>query len=314
MENKEQIQVMEVQSSEIAYGQDKAAIDSQVATAKMYPRNIKRSVDNAIALVTMDTETASTCTYSVPRAGKAISGPSVHLAKIIAQVWGNMRIEAKVIGVDAKNVTSQAIAFDLESNVAIKVEVKRSILTKYGRMNEDMIVVTGNAANSIALRNAIFAVIPKAVTDKVYKEAQKTITGDVSDATKLLKKKKQVFDGLKNAYEVTEQEILSSVGKVSIDHITQEDLIVLIGIGTSIKDGDTTIDSAFRKKKDEPKVELSAEQKAALEYDNNISMLIATATDVEQLDAIKEDNMPEKFNEEWQAAYAELMMPTKSKK
>ena len=66
--------------------------------------------------------------------------------------------------------------------------------------------------------------------------------------------------------------------------------------------------------KAEAKVELSAEEKAALEYDNNISMLIATATDVEQLDAIKEDNMPEKFNEEWQAAYAELLMPTKSKK
>jgi recombination protein RecT len=64
----------------------------------------------------------------------------------------------------------------------------------------------------------------------------------------------------------------------------------------------------------EAKVELSAEEKAAIEYDNNISMLIATATDVEQLDAIKEDNMPEKFNEEWQAAYAELLMPTKSKK
>jgi recombination protein RecT len=64
----------------------------------------------------------------------------------------------------------------------------------------------------------------------------------------------------------------------------------------------------------EAKVELSAEEKAAQEYDNNILMLIATATDVEQLDAIKEDNMPEKFNEEWQAAYAELLMPTKSKK
>lgn len=245
----EEIQVLEVKGSEVAYLQDKATIDTMVATAHAFPRNIKRATDNAIAIATLDKETAATCTYSVPRAGKAITGPSVHLAKIIAQVWGNMRIEAKVIDTDMKNVTCQAIAFDLESNVAMKVEVKRSITTRSGRMSEDMIVVTGNAGNSIALRNAIFAVVPKAVTDKVYKEAMKTITGDISDETKLLKRRKQVVDGLKNTYGVTELEVLNSIGKSSLDHIGADELVVLIGIGTSIKDGDTTVDEAFKGKK-----------------------------------------------------------------
>lgn len=35
-----------------------------------------------------------------------------------------------------------------------------------------MITVTGNAANSIAYRNAVFAVIPKAITDRIYYAAQ----------------------------------------------------------------------------------------------------------------------------------------------
>lgn len=243
----ESVELMPVQmNNEVAYLQDKAQIDVQISTAKLFPRNMKRSIENAIAVVTMDQETAATCTYSVPRGGKAISGPSVHLAKIIVQVWGNMRIETKVVGVDDNNVTSQAIAFDLESNVAIKVDVKRSIRTKTGRMSEDMIVVTGNASNSIALRNAIFAVIPKAVTDKVYREAMKTITGDISDATKLLKRRKQVFDGLAQTYGLSEAEILKAVGKAAIDHIDGEDLVVLIGIGQAIKDGDTTVDQAFK--------------------------------------------------------------------
>lgn len=233
-------------NGEVAMLQEKAQIDVQIATAKAFPRNIKRSTENAIAIATLDAETASTCTYSVPRGGKAITGPSVHLAKIIAQVWGNMRIEAKVVDVDSKNVTSQAIAFDLESNVAIKVEVKRSILTRSGRMNEDMIVVTGNAANSIALRNAIYAVVPKAVTDKVYKASLQTITGDISDETKLIKKRKKVVDALIQTYGVSESEVLSAVGKSSLDHIGQDEIVVLIGIGTAIKDGDTTVDQAFR--------------------------------------------------------------------
>lgn len=246
MDNSEVMQISQATSSEVAYLQDKATIDVQIATAKAFPRNIKRATDSAIAIAAMDQETAQTCTYSVPRGGKAITGPSVHLAKIIAQVWGNMRIEAKVISADDKNVTCQAVAFDLESNVAMKVEVKRSILTRNGRMNEDMIVVTGNAGNSIALRNAIFAVVPKAITDKVYKAAMQTITGDISDSTKLIKRRKQVFDALKDTYSLTEAEILTAIGKAAVDHVTGDDIVVLIGIGQAIKDGDTTVDQAFK--------------------------------------------------------------------
>jgi len=289
-------------TTDLAYSQDKATIDVQVSTAKMYPRNIKRSTDNAIAIATMDSETAATCTYSVPRGGKAITGPSVHLAKIIAQVWGNMRIEARVISTDATNVTCQAIAFDLESNVAIKTEVKRSIMTRNGRMSEDMIVVTGNAGNSIALRNAIFAVIPKAVTDRVYKEAMRTITGDVSDTAKLLKKRKQVLDGLMNAYKVTEDEILSAIGKASAEHIGSDELVVLIGIGTAIKDGDTTVDEAFRKKstsKPEPKSKKEVEAE-------RIKALIESATSTIELDGYSAD-VPNELQEEFQDKYMSLL-------
>ena len=246
-ENEMEIITSEMVNSETIYQQDKAVVDVQIATAKSYPRNLKRSIENALTIVTLDQATAGTCTYAVPRGGKSIQGPSVHLAKILAQVWGNMRIEAKVISVDAKTLTSQAIAFDLENNLAIKVEVKRSIMTKTGRMNEDMIVVTGNAANSIALRNAVLSVIPKAVVDKVYNAAKQTITGDVSDKTKLIAKRTQYFEGLKDTYELSEKEILRAIGRASIDHVTSDDLVVLIGIGNAIKDGDTTVEQAFKK-------------------------------------------------------------------
>lgn len=249
---------------DIFYQQDKAQIDVQISTAKAFPRQLKRCVENAITIATMDKETASTCTYSVPRGGKAITGPSVHLAKILAQVWGNMRIEAKVVSVDAKTITSEAICFDLENNLAIKTQVKRSIMGKTGRFNEDMITVTGNAANSIALRNAILSVIPRAVVDKVYNAAKQTITGDLSDSTKLLKKRKLVFEGLMNAYEVTEKEILSVIGKASIDHVTPDDLVVLIGTGTSIKDGDTTVELAFKRNKSEPQKTSADKEKERL--------------------------------------------------
>lgn len=241
------LEVVEQISPEIIYQQDKAHIDVQISTAKAFPRNIKRSVDNAIAIVTLDQDTAKTCTYSVPRGQKTITGPSVHLSKILAQVWGNLRIEAKVVNIDTRHITSEAICFDLENNLAIKTQVKRSIMTKSGRMNDDMITVTGNASNSIALRNAILSVIPRAIVDKVYNAAKQTITGDLSDKNKLIAKRKQVFDALKDTYKVTEEEVLAAVGKAAIDHITADDIVVIIGIGQAIKDGDTTVESAFKK-------------------------------------------------------------------
>ncbi|SHG86106.1 hypothetical protein SAMN05443549_107158 [Flavobacterium fluvii] len=236
-------------SFDMIYQQDKAQIDTQIATAKAYPRNIQQAVQDSIATVTMDVETASSCSYALPRGGKTLNGPSVHLALILAQNWGNLRIEAKIASIDNKTITSQAVCFDLQKNIAIKVEVKRSIITKTGRMNDDMITVTGNAANSISLRNAILKVIPKAVVDKVSKSAKQLITGDISDETKLIKKRTTVLDGLKNTYGVTEKEVLDILGKPSTANITGEDLVTLIGYAQAIKDGDSTADLIFRAKK-----------------------------------------------------------------
>jgi len=229
MSTETDIEIIEAVSPQVIYQQDKAQIDVQISTAKAYPRNIKRSTDNCIAIVSIDQDTAQTCTYSVPRGGKAITGPSVHLAKILAQQWQNLRIEAKVVGIDATHVTSESVCFDLETNVAIKTQVKRSIVGRAGRFNDDMITVTGNAGNSIALRNAIFAVIPRPVVDRVYKAAKDTITGDVSDKAKLILKRKQVFDTFKESLSVSEAEVLSAIGKASLDHVTPDDLVVLIG-------------------------------------------------------------------------------------
>lgn len=242
----QELEVIQQVSPEVVYQQDKAAIDVQIATAKAFPRNINRATENAVAIVTIDAETAKTCTYSVPRGGKAITGPSVHLAKILAQCWGNLRVEAKVVDISATQVTSESVCFDLENNLAIKTQVKRSIMGRNGRFNDDMITVTGNAANSIALRNAVLSVIPRAIVDKIYNAAKHTITGDISDETKLIAKRKQVIDALKDTYSVSEAEILKSIGKAAIQHITSDDLVVLIGIGTAIRDGDTTVEQAFR--------------------------------------------------------------------
>lgn len=225
---------------------ERANVDVQVSTAKRYPRDMRRSVNNSIVMATMNEEVARSCGYALPRGGKPVTGPSVHLAKIIVSNWGNMRTETKVVQITDKQVISRGTAWDLENNVASAFEVRRSIVDKYGkRYSDDMITVTGNAANAIAYRNAVFAVIPKSITDRIYRAAQQFITGDLSDNDVLLKKRTKIFADFKNTYGIDENTVIKICGKTTDNQIGADEIALLVGLLQSLKDGDTTVDEVL---------------------------------------------------------------------
>lgn len=254
---------------------ERANVDSQVATAKQYPRDLARSVNNSIAMATMDAATAQSCGYALPRGGKPITGPSVHLAKLIVSNWGNMRAEAKVVQITDKQVISRGTCWDLENNVATAFEVRRSIIGKGGkRFSDDMITVTGNAANSIAYRNAVFSVIPKAIIDKVYQAAQHYITGDLSDEEKLVSRRKKCIDFFKSEYGITEDEVVMLCGKQTVNQIKADQIALLLGITQSLKDGDTTVEDLMKPYRAE----------------ENKKTIIAKATEAAKADAAKKED------------------------
>lgn len=254
---------------------ERANVDSQVATAKQYPRDLARSVNNSIAMATMDYATAQSCGYALPRGGKPITGPSVHLAKLIVSNWGNMRAEGKVVQITDKQVVSRGTCWDLENNVATAFEVRRSIVDKKGkRFSDDMITVTGNAANSIAYRNAVFSVIPKAITDKVYQAAQRFITGDLSDEEKIISRRKKCIDFFKDEYGITEEEVVMLCGKQTVNQIKAEQIALLLGITQSLKDGDTTVEELMKPYRTE----------------ENKKTILAKATEAAKADAAKKED------------------------
>lgn len=265
--NLENYEVLPVEEQDVQIVQvdavERANVESQVATAKRYPRDIRRSIDNSVVMATMNQETAQSCSYALPRGGKPITGPSVHLAKIIVSNWGNMRTEAKVVQITDKQVISRGTCWDLETNVASAFEVRRSIIGKNGqRFSDDMITVTGNAANSIAYRNAVFAVIPKAITDRVYYAAQKFITGDLSDYDKLLKVRTGVLNNFKNNYGITEEEVVKMCGKQTANQIGADEISMLMGTIQALKDEDTTVDELMKPIRESKEAKKDAMKKA----------------------------------------------------
>ncbi len=221
---------------------NRSEIDMQVSTAHKFPRSIKRFRQEALAMVTLNESVAESCIYALPRSGKTIEGPSARFAEVVASAWGNCRAGARVVSDAGDFITAQGVFHDLERNVAITYEVQRRITNNKGqRFNADMIGVTGNAASSIALRNAILKGVPKAFWDDMYQAARATVMGDFQTLANRRAEALKAFISL----GVSNAQVFAKLGVAGIEDIGLEHLVVLRGMITAIKDGDTTPEQAF---------------------------------------------------------------------
>jgi flagellar biosynthesis GTPase FlhF len=223
-----------------------AEIDTQIRTARAYPRDVRKVQATVETLATMSVDVAEECGYSLPRKkdGKKIfiSGASVRFAEILVSCWGNARAAARIIGDDGTFVTAQGIFHDLQSNMAISVEVRRRVVDKYGRRySEDMIATTGNAAASIALRNAILRGIPKAIWNGAYLKSENVSKGDEKSISA------RRIGALKTfaQFGAEEADVVKILGVPNVEAIGVDELKHLRGIAQAIRDGETTIDAVL---------------------------------------------------------------------
>lgn len=230
-----------------------AEISSQVATAKAYPRSIVAFKRRALSLATMSQDVAESCEYALPRGNKMIKGPSVRLAEIVYTSYGNCRAAARVVNNNGRTVTAQGIFFDMEMNTVTTIEVSRSIMQhewKDGRrtgkmvpMNEDMQVMIGNAACSVALRNAVFRGIPKAAWTEVYDKAKVVAMGDAETLPDRRAKAIAFFVGK----GVKEEQIFTALDVKGTDDIDLEKLATLSAMKSTVANNEASIDSIFPK-------------------------------------------------------------------
>ena len=222
----------------------KAEIDQQIATAHAYPRSLQ-TVSQAICdLATFSPDAAAECNYALPRGGKSITGPSIRLAEIVAAEYGNCRVGARVVHVDRfeKFVEAEGIFHDLQKNTATTARVRRRIVDSKGRLyNDDMILVTGNAACSIAKRNAILAGVPKALWMPAYEAALEVIKGAAKTLTERREKALKVL----GTFGVTLDMIARALDVAGPLEITTEHMPTLIAWHNSLKDGSATVESLF---------------------------------------------------------------------
>ena len=220
-------------------------IDSQVATARAYPRSIKTAISNILSLATLDEETATECIYEVKRGDKKIRGPSIRLAEIIASQWGNCRDAAQVVSIDRVNkvVVAEGAFHDLEANRGTRAGCQRRISDKNGKLfSDDMIVVTGNAACSIARRNAILAGVPKPVWRQAQDACEAIIRGK---AATLAKRRGDAMEAL-SQFKLTADQVFKYLDVKGIEDIDLDGLVSLRVMYSALKNGEQNVDDILR--------------------------------------------------------------------
>lgn len=239
--------LIEIKQAEVLQAINRAEVDMQISTAKQYPRDLTVVLNKIATYAKMDKETAEDCFYVLRRKDKdgndsLIEGLSIRMAEIIASAWGNLRIQTRIVGNDGRMITAQAICHDLESNVAVSKEVSRSIVTKKGyTFSQDMQIVTGNAASSIAFRNAVLSVIPKAITKKIINEVKSVAMGQTID----IEESRRRVIAYYNKAGVNTEQLLHYLAIKTVDEIDQQMIFELRALRNAIEEGTTSVKETF---------------------------------------------------------------------
>lgn len=175
-----------------------AEVQAAVVVAQQCPRDVQTAIDamrESCAQYTL----AQRAFFRYSRAGSAIQGPSIHLAKELARVWGNIQYGISELRRDDDEGVSemQAYAWDIQTNtrMASIFIVPHMRDTKTGAKKlTDLRDVYENNANQGArrVREAIFAVLPPwfieeakdLCTDTLANGGGKPLAQRVADAVK----------------------------------------------------------------------------------------------------------------------------------
>jgi hypothetical protein len=229
-----------------------AEVQAAIFVAQQCPRNIAAAIAE-MRQVCGQPALANKAFFRFPRGGQNASGQSVHLARELARIWGNVAYGVNELRRDDTAAESEMLAYawDMEKNSRVSstfiVPHKRD--TKQGVKNlADLRDIYENNANNGArrLREAVFSVLPNWFIDEAIEICQATLSGKgtgkplaqrVADAVAAFTKLGVTVDQL-------EAKLDRESGKW-----TEKDLGELLVVHGSLSKGEVTVEQEFPSRK-----------------------------------------------------------------
>jgi hypothetical protein len=221
-------------------------VQAAMIVARRFPRNEER----AIARITQSCKRqllAESSQYEYTKGGTVITGPSIRLAEVLAQHWGNL--DYGVVELDRKFGESTAMSYcwDLETNVrqtkVFTVRHARDVGGSRKPITSERDIYE-HVANYGArrLRACILGIIPGDVQQLAMDECDKTIAGKNSEPRiDRVRKMIVAFAEIGISAEMIEAKLCHKT-----EAITDRQLISLRKIYTAIRDGVATPADHFK--------------------------------------------------------------------
>lgn len=262
MENNEVTDLAEVPQNnaslvEIEKSRAVQEVQASLVIAKKFPRdetNAFLKIKKACERITL----AEVAEYAFPRGGQTVRGPSIRLAEIMAQNWGNMEHGIRELdqGVDTDGITysiAQSYAWDKETNVRSELtfKVRHEMQLKNGGRKRltDPRDMYEHVANYGARRKraCILAVIPGDIVDAAVKACRNTLKkGDGKPMADRIREMVAAFIGLGVTREMLEKRLGHDV-----DITTADELVDLVAVHNAIRDKQVSRTEVFEMAKGE---------------------------------------------------------------
>ncbi|WP_074343334.1 hypothetical protein, partial [Mycobacteroides abscessus] len=201
------------QATSVEQSRAVAEVQSAVIVAQQIPRDMRRAeaeMRDACGRMTM----AEQAFYQVKNRG---TGPSVHLMRELARVWGNVQYGVNELHRDDNRAESEVLAWawDVQTNTrATRTFIVPHARMKQGRRQEltDLGDITNNNNNAgaRAVRECISAILPKWFTEEAQNICKNTIENGEGVP---LPKRVEIMLGKFREIGITEAQLETKIGK-----------------------------------------------------------------------------------------------------
>lgn len=212
-------------------------VQAQYVIAKRFPRD-ENVAFSKIMKACERKFLAEQAIYAYPRGTQVVTGPSIRLAEVLSQAWGNL--DAGIVEIEQSNGVSvcKAYATDLETNISVSktFHVAHERHTRRGvtRLTDprDIYELVANQG-ARRLRACLLGIIPADVAEAAVKQCEKTLAaGNNEPIEERVRKMVLKFNEIGIGVDHLEKRLGHKLSA-----IIETEIVTLGSIYKSIKDG-----------------------------------------------------------------------------
>lgn len=224
--------------AEIAKSKAVQEVQAALVIAKNFPRDINLAYQRVMDACKRPF-LAQKAMYSYPRAGTTITGPSIRLAEVLAQNYGNLDFGVRELERKEGLSIVESYCWDMETNtrqtktfeISHELKLKNGSIKKLDDPRDIYEIVANNGARR--LRACILGIIPIDIVDAAVQQVKLTLTK--GDGKPLVDRARALAGALKEHFGVT-LEMIETKFETKLDLVTGDQFVELIGIFNALKD------------------------------------------------------------------------------